>query len=194
MRNLIATLIGWGPVGVLLLSAMDSAGIPLPGGVDALLLVVAARRPDLAWLAAAAAVIGSIMGTWLLYTLARKGGQAYLEKHALHRRGRLLQEWFRRYGLVTVFVPALLPIPMPMKIPVVCTAVFGVRKRVFLGVVAGARIPRYFGLAWLGRQFGDNAGGWLKANAWPIVAFAAALFICLYLLARFNDRGKLADS
>ena len=32
------------------------------------------------------------------------------------------------------------------------------------------------------------------ANAWPIIAFAAALFICLYLLARFNDRGKLADS
>ena len=27
-----------------------------------------------------------------------------------------------------------------------------------------------------------------------IIAFAAALFICLYLLARFNDRGKLADS
>src|SRR5688572_7535548 len=112
MRNLIATLISWGPAGVLMLAAMDSAGVPLPGGVDALLLVVAARRPDLAWLAAGAAIIGSIIGTWLLYTLARKGGQAYLEKHALHRRGRLLQEWFRRYGLVTVFVPALLPIPL----------------------------------------------------------------------------------
>ena len=140
-----------------------SAGVPLPGGVDALLLLVAVARPDLAWVSAAAAVVGSIWETYFLFTLAQKGGQAYLEKHSLNRRGRVLQEWFKRYGLVTVFVPALLPIPMPMKVPVVCTAVFGFETGLFWAVVAAASIPRYFGLAWFGRQFGENAAGWLKA-------------------------------
>lgn len=192
MKDLAAALVAWGPLGVLLLATLDSAGVPLPGGVDAALLLVSVLRPDKAWWAAAAAVAGSLAGNWILFSLARKGGEAYLATHTRSGNGLRLKRWFRRYGLVTVFVPALLVIPLPMKIPVFCTAVFGVSRAKFLGVVAAARIPRYFALAWLGQQLGPDAGGWLKAHTWHLLAFAAALFAGLFLLIRLNDRGKLA--
>lgn len=194
MRSFVNSLISWGPQGVLLLAAMDSAGVPIPAGVDALLLVVAAKRPESAWLAAIAAIVGSLAGNLVLFSLAKRGGQAYLDRHTLTGRGKTIRAWFQRYGLVTVFVPALLPIPLPMKIPVFCTAVAGVRTGVFMAIVAAARVPRYFGLAWLGKQLGHNAGDWLKLHAWSILAFALLLFVALFFLARFADRGKLAES
>lgn len=190
MRKFVDALIGWGPLGVFLLSAMDSAGVPLPGGVDALLLTVSIVRPELAWMSAVAAIAGSLAGNWILFSLGRKGGEALLKRQTESGRGKVLRDWFLRYGLVTVFVPALLPIPLPMKIPVLCTAVFGVPRARFLAVVAAARVPRYFGLAWLGMQLREDAGAWLKSHAWHIVVFAVMLFAVLGLLVRLNDRGR----
>lgn len=191
MRNFVNTLIGWGPLGVLLFATLDSAGIPLVGGVDALLLTVSVLRPELAYLSGVAAIVGSLIGSWFLFALARKGGEAYLNRHTITPRGRRLRDWFQHYGLITVFIPALLPIPLPLKIPVLCAGALGVRRRMFLGVLAAARTPRYLGLAWLGTQLGDNAGAWLKAHAWHIVAFALLLFVILFGLVWWKDRQRL---
>jgi membrane protein DedA with SNARE-associated domain len=190
MRRFVDTLIGWGPLGVFLFALLDSAGIPLVGGVDALLLTVSVLRPELAYLSAAAAIGGSLIGSWFLFALARKGGEAYLNRHTITPRGRKLRDWFQHYGLITVFIPALLPIPLPLKIPVLCAGALGVSRRMFLGVLAAARIPRYFGLAWLGRQLGDDAGAWLKAHAWHIVIFALVLFVLLFGLVWWKDRQR----
>lgn len=191
MRKFVDMLIGWGPMGVFVFALLDSAGVPLVGGVDALLLTVSVVRPEMAYFSALAAVLGSLLGSWFLFSLARKGGEAYLERHMISPRARRLRDWFQHYGLITVFVPALLPIPLPMKVPVLCAGAFGVSRKTFLGVLALARVPRYVGLAWLGRHLGADAGRWLKANALNIVGFALALVIVLYLLIRWNDRKRM---
>ncbi len=185
MRKFVDTLVGYGPFGVFTLAILDSAGIPLPGGVDGLLLLISTMRPEDAWTSAIAAIVGSVIGSWILFSLARKGGESYLEKHTISPRALRLRVWFQEYGLITVFVPALLPIPMPLKIPVLCAGALGVRRRMFLAVMVAARIPRYFGLAWLGTQLGDNALGWLKEHALHIGGFALLLVFVLYLLVRF---------
>lgn len=191
MRKFVDTLVGWGPFGVFALAVLDSAGVPLPGGVDALVLLISVMRPDDAWMSAVAAIIGSVIGSWFLFTLARRGGEAYLERHTISPRTLRLRVWFQRYGLITVFIPALLPIPLPLKIPVLCAGALGVRRRMFLGVMIAARIPHYLGLAWLGKQLGSDAGGWLKSHVWYIAGFALLLFVLLYLFARFLDRDKV---
>lgn len=193
MRNFIDTLLGWGPVGVFAIAVLDSAGVPMPGGVDALVLFISAMRPGDAWTSAAAAIVGAMLGSWFLFTLARKGGEAYLERHTISPRTLRLRVWFQRYGLVTVFVPALLPVPMPLKIPVLCAGALGVRRRMFLGVMLAARVPHYLGLAWLGRQLGTDAGGWLKVHAWQISGFALLLVITLFALIWFVDRDKVSQ-
>ncbi len=189
--TLIQTFVGWGPWGVFAAAILDSAGIPMPAGVDALVLLISAVHPGEAWMAAIAATIGAIIGSWILFTLASKGGEAYLERHTISPQALRLRVWFQHYGLITVFVPALLPIPLPLKIPVLCAGALGVRRRLFLGVMLAARIPHYFGLAWLGQQLGGNAGGWLKSHAWNIGGFALLLVAVLFLLIYLADRARV---
>lgn len=190
MRKLVDFLVALGPLGLLGMALIDSAGVPLPGGVDATLLLIAVLRPETAWWSAGAAFVGSVLGNAILFSLAQKGGEAYLDQHTRSGRGLTLRRWFVRYGLVTVFIPALLPIPLPMKIPVFCTAVFGVSRRKFLAVIAAARLPHYLALAWLGLQLGQDAGAWLKSHLWHLSGFAVGLAALLFVLVRLSDRGE----
>ena len=64
----------------------------------------------------------------------------------------------------------------------------GVRPVAFLMVVIVARIPRYFGMAYLGRELGEHSMDYIKAHAWHLVGLAAALFVLLYLLIRWYER------
>ena len=115
-------LIALGPVGVLAAALLDGAGLPIPGGVDALVVFLALERPHDAYWLAAVAVLGSVIGNYLLFTLARRGGEFYLQKRHSSPRSQHFRKWFDRYGLLTVFVSALVPLPiMPMKIFVVCS-------------------------------------------------------------------------
>jgi membrane protein YqaA with SNARE-associated domain len=171
-----------------MLAILDSAGIPLPAAVDVLITTMAALEPARAYFLAAVAVVGSIAGSLFLFHLARKGGQRYLDRYTLDGRGAKFKLWFLRYGLITVFIPALLPIPLPLKVFILCSGAFGVSYQTFTLVILAARIPRFFGLAYLGAQLGEHSGAWLKSHSKEIALFAALLFICLFLLVKLSER------
>ena len=173
---------------MLLLALLDSAGIPVVGGVDALLIAVAAVKPGEAYLAAALAVLGSLTGSLILFFVARKGGEVLLMRHVTSKTGARMHLWFQRWGLATVFVPALSPIPLPMKVPVFCAGALQVRLLYFVIVVATARTIRYFGLAYLAIHFGIQAFQYLKTHGWQLafgaLALAAALTVGLRLFQK----------
>jgi membrane protein YqaA with SNARE-associated domain len=194
VKQFVATLVAWGPLGVLVLAVLDSTGVPLVGGVDALVVVVAAANHSAAWPAAAMATLGSLVGSLALFYLARKGGEAYLSRYTSRGRGARFRRWFERYGLTTVFVPAAVPIPMPMKVFVLSAGAMGVRTSWFVVVLLTARIPRYFMLAWLGTRLGPQTLPFLKANLGWLFAIAAALFVLLYAGIRFADRNRQAGA
>jgi membrane protein YqaA with SNARE-associated domain len=184
LRELTQKLISWGPAGVFLLALLDSAGIPLPGGVDALLIAVAVVQPDSAYGSAALAIIGSIIGSLVLFYLARRGGQKYLDRHTTTGRARRMREWYREYGLLTVFVPALVPIPLPLKLFVICSGALNIGLVPFTLTLLAARIPRYFGLAWLGASLGSGALDYLRQHVWALLALAVLLFLLLIVIVR----------
>jgi membrane protein DedA with SNARE-associated domain len=185
-------LLAWGPFGVFLLAILDSAGIPLPGGVDALLVALGYQDPSVAFLAAALAVAGSAVGSLILFYLARRGGEAYLSRHTVSRRSQRFLRWFQDYGLLTIFIPALLPIPLPLKVFVIAAGAAGISPWVFLVVITVARVPRYFGLAYLGSQLGPSAWPWLKSNVGYLMLLAVALFVGLYLLIKLTGSRRRA--
>jgi membrane protein YqaA with SNARE-associated domain len=158
----------------------------LPAGVDALLVTLAVLNPSLAYVSAAVATVGSVAGCMILFYLARKGGQRYLDKSTQSGRARYLRAWFLRYGLATVFVPALLPIPLPTKVFVLSAGALGVGAAPFLLVVLAARIPRYFGLAYLGSHLGAHSAVWLRSHVWQLTAVAVLLMALLMLLIRLT--------
>ncbi len=187
MKALFANIAALGPLGVFLIALLDSAGIPLPGGVDFLLVVVANRAPAAGYFCAALATVGSLIGSLILFQIARFGGQRYLDQETEGERGQRFRRWFNLYGLLTVFIPSVSVIPMPLKAFVACAGVFGIRPGPFALTILLGRIPRYFFLAWLGQEMGENSLGWIKTHYLPFALGLATLALALYLYTRFAN-------
>lgn len=191
MKRLFEVLKAWGPLGIFGIAFLDGLGVPNPGGTDIALIALVIAEPAKAWLLAALAVIGSLAGTMIFFSLARKGGEALLEKRTQGPRGQKFRRWFQRYGLVTVFIPALLPLPfLPMKVFVLCAGALGIRPLHFLGVMAVGRLARYGGLAYLAHELGENSVAWLGQHKWDLALFAVLLAGALWALIRFADRER----
>lgn len=192
MKKFANALVAWGPSGLFLLTLLDSAGVPIPGVVDALLVFLSAKTPSLWLIYGALAVSGSLLGSLVLFYIARKSGQRLLDHYTSYGRGAIFREWYLRYGLITVFIPALSVIPMPLKFSVVCAGAFGVPMPAFAAVLLAARTIRYFGLAYLGSLMGDQALAWIGAHKWPIGIGLFVLAIVLTGIARYADSRRPA--
>ena len=189
MKELIATLQEWGSTGLFLAALLDGAGLPVPGGVDVLVVYLSTRIGANLTMLTASAVLGSVLGNLLLFAIARRGGKSYRDKRAQKPGAHRFRRWFDRYGLSTVFVSALVPLPvMPMKIFVICAGALGTPVHRFIFAFVAARFPRYIGLAMLGQAMGANALGWLRQHVWQLAGFAALLLLALALLVRYIDR------
>jgi membrane protein YqaA with SNARE-associated domain len=182
--------VSWGPGGVFLLAMADSTGIPMIGGVDAFIVLVAIMNHSQAYLAAATAILGSLVGSLLLFLIARKGGEEYHRRHTSSARASKLRAWFDEYGLLTVFVPAFVPIiPLPLKVFIISAGALEESWVTFSLVLLAARIPRYLFLAWLGLRLGNDTLPFLRHHIWELVFLASALFVVLYFLVRIvHDR------
>lgn len=195
MSSALELLKTWGPLGALLIALIDGIGLPNPGGPDYLILFLAWTHPQSAWLSAALATAGALAGSLGLFWMARKGGERYLEQKARGPRAMKFRGWFQRYGLVTVFIPALVPvIPLPMKAFVILAGALGVRPLVFLAVMAAGKIPRFFFFAWLGKSLGEHSAQWLKDHRWHFLLAALLLAAVLFLLVRLSGRQKQAEA
>gem|GEM_PF-159460 len=193
LKQFVDSVVAWGPGGLVVLAALDSAGIPIPAAVDALLMLLAAKMAEQAALCAGLAILGSLAGSMFLYWIARRGGEAYLARHSVSARGIRMRLWFQRYGLLTVFISAISPIPLPMKLFVISAGALGVRPAPFFLTVLSARVPRYAALAYLGAHLGqEGAGVYLKAHAWQIGAILVALFAIFFAAIRVLDARRVA--
>jgi len=187
LRNLANILVAIGPWGLLALAFLDSSGIPIANTLDAYLIFLAIKEPDRAYWYAAIAVAGSTIGNVALFLAARHGGRRFLRRTESGRGQRFLR-WFERFGLVTIFVPALMPIPMPLKIFVISAGALHTRFLPFLAVILLARIPRYFGETWLGVKLGQESTAYLRHHVWQFVIASIALAVLLCLLVLASER------
>ncbi|MGC8793507.1 MAG: YqaA family protein [Bryobacteraceae bacterium] len=174
------TLVAWGPPGVFLLATVDSAGIPIPVGVDLLVAAVAFGDLSAGLLGAGLATLGSALGCLFLFQLGRKGGEAYLDRKLRGRaEAERFRQWYERYGLLTVFVPVLAPAPLPTKVFVLLAGAMNAPRLGFLGTVVAGRAVRYGGLAWLGAELGTASAQVLHDHGWLLATGALALFAAL---------------
>ena len=79
---------------------------------------------------------------------------------------------------------------MPLKFFVISSGMLGISWMYFLGTVVLARSLRYGAEAYLGVQLGEHSTQYLKDHTKQLAAFAALLFVGLYLLIRLSDRWR----
>src|SRR5215475_2991792 len=191
MKRFRDLAVSWGPAGVFVFAVIDSAGVPNPGGTDLLLLAVTIANPASAWLCAALAIAGALIGSAIFYEILSRGGEHYLAKSTAKGSGARFRAWVQRYGLVAVFIPALLPVPfLPYKALAACAAAMSVGRVRFLSVILVARVLRYSALAYLGATLGNNSFDWIKSHVLQMGIFAIALFIVLFALVKFAGRDR----
>src|SRR5438132_14113654 len=97
--------------------------IPMPGGVDAVLLLLSASRPSWVLVYVAAATIGSTAGCVVLYYISRRAGHRALARFSEAKQKRV-KNLIDRYDVLSVLVASLLPPPFPFKLFVVSAGVF----------------------------------------------------------------------
>ncbi len=194
LTKISAALLAYGIPGVFLLAAMDSLGVPLPAAVDLILLDVgvhSTHAPQKAYVMALMALIGSLIGNLALFQAARHGRKLFSRSEPSPGERRRFQEWFSRYGLLTVFVPAVVPfVPLPLKVFVISAGALQIPFRRFLSVIVAARVIRYFGMVWLALQLGADAHEFLVHNAWRLVGGALACALVMYLLMSWSERRR----
>jgi len=190
-QKLTAALLAVGPFGVLLVALLDSFIVPIPAGVDVLVLTLAVNEPQHAYMAAFMAVLGSTAGNLALFLAARHGTRWLIKEVTPSPRAQRFHDWFHRYGMMTVFVPCVTPvIPFPLKVFVVSAAALRTPLSKFMLVVLVARVIRYFGEAWLGLNLGPNADAFLRRNAWSLLGAALAMALVFYVIVRWSERRK----
>ena len=191
LHSAAAALVAYGPCGILVLAAIDSLGVPIPAAVDLLVVGFAASNAHAAaraYGAAVLAVAGSLGGNIGLFQTARQGRRLFGKPATAPASRTRFEAWFHRYGLLTIFVPALTPVPpLPLKVFVISAGALRTRFRRFVGAILGARIIRYLGLAWLGIQLGGDAPAFLRHNGWMLAGAALVLAGVLVCLNRWND-------
>jgi len=192
LAKLTAVLVAYGPMGIMVLAFIDSAGIPVASGMDALVIVVAAKAPSRAVLAATMGVMGSLIGNMALFLGARAGARRFVKDVPQPGDKRRFREWFERYGLLTIFIPCMLPIPLPLKVFVISAALCGTPLRTFVLVIALGRSIRYGGEAYLGVRLGEGSAPFLRTHSWHLVGGAVALFAVLYALLTLTERRRRA--
>ncbi|MGB6691342.1 MAG: membrane-associated protein [Terracidiphilus sp.] len=176
-----------GALGLFLVAVLDSSAIPLPipGSTDLLLLWLVAHRGN-PWLLASCAIAGSIVGGYTTWQIGHKGGKAALQHYVPARLLGRIVVWVEHHPALSVFLPAVLPPPIPLSPFVLASGALGVSRGRFLAVYGAARTLRYSIVAWLGVAYGPRVvrmwSGTLQKWSAPLLwVFAGVLVggVCL---------------
>lgn len=146
-----------GSAGLFLVAVIDSSVIPLPvpGSTDLLLLWLVAHNGD-PWLLAAIALAGSLLGGYTTWQIGRKGGKPALSRYVPAYLLRRIAVWMEHHPILAIFLPAVLPPPIPLSPFVLASGALGVSRNRFLAVFGVARCLRYSFIAWLGAVYGRH--------------------------------------
>jgi membrane protein YqaA with SNARE-associated domain len=178
MRKLVdwvqALALGLGAPGLFLAAIGDSSFLSLPEVVDILLIWMTTQHKSRMLLYASSATLGSVVGCLLLYAVGRKGDQFIMRRFSAARVERALGA-FRRFGIMAVLIPSLLPPPMPFKIFVLLAGAAGITPGRFVVAITIGRGIRYFGEGLLAVWYGDQAMMFLEANGRTVSLSLAAL-------------------
>ena len=166
-----------GGLGFIPLGLLDGSVVPLPGSMDVLLIVLSARQRDLWPYYAAMAVIGSVIGSWVTYRLARKGGKEALQKRLKPKMMQRVQEQVDRWGLGAIAITAMLPPPMPMVPFVMAAGAMQYPVKKFVLALTLGRAVRYTLLGFLAARYGRHVLEFFRRLGHP------ALYVVVGLMA-----------
>ncbi|HEX8181927.1 MAG TPA: VTT domain-containing protein [Pyrinomonadaceae bacterium] len=193
LGHLAQYLVTFGAAGLFVIALLDSVAVPLPGGVDAVLLLLSTARPALFPLYAAGATLGSVIGCVILYYVSRRAGSRALASFSEAKQKRV-RDLLERYDVLAVLVACLLPPPFPLKLFVISAGVFRVNVWRFAIAIAIGRAMRFMLEGYLAARYGDHAKE-LLARYYPYIGLGFAVLLVIIFVGRnlWKSRGQRAE-
>ncbi|HXM49414.1 MAG TPA: VTT domain-containing protein [Pyrinomonadaceae bacterium] len=171
---------------------LDSLFIPMPGGVDAVLLLLAASRPSWVLIYVAAATVGSTAGCVGLYKVSQRAGHRALRRFSEKKQKRV-KDLIDRYDVLSVLVASLLPPPFPFKLFVVSAGVFRLNLMRFTIAIAAGRTFRYLLEGYLAARYGEHAKE-ILSRYYPAIGIGLALLIIIAFVGKnLMNRGAAPE-
>jgi membrane protein YqaA with SNARE-associated domain len=171
-----------GVFGLFLLAIVDSSPVPTFGGPDILTVILVVTRRNPWYEYAAAATLGSLIGAYVTFRLARTAGQAYLNgKSGPRSRPRLLK-FFDKWRTGALAASTAIPFPLPTSVFFAAAgASNNYSTKRYVLVVALCRAARYSAVAILAQVYGRHIIRVLRhpAQYWGWLLVFAALFIAV---------------
>jgi len=184
-------LLPYGGYGLMVLAVCDSSFLSLSGVNDILLITFSVARPQDMYLLAGLTTLGSVIGCAVLYAVGRKGGETFMRKRFADARLNRVQGWYRRFGVVAVIVPAVLPPPIPLKLFVLSAGAFRISWSKFLTGISIGRSIRYFALGILAVAYGTAAIEFVRLYFAKIgLVLAAVIVIGTFIYMRIRRKSR----
>jgi membrane protein YqaA with SNARE-associated domain len=145
-----------GGPGLVVLGLVDNSLIPITGSMDVLCIWLAARHHEPWPYYAFMATLGAVIGGYITYALACKGGKEAMERKLSKKKAAKVTKRFERWGFFAVAIPALLPPPFPFVPFLIAAGAAQYSRKKFLGSLALGRGVRYCIEAFLGFHYGRS--------------------------------------
>ena len=184
------SLLALGVPGLFLIALLDSAGVPLPGGVDIVLMLLSWQHPSLFVVVALVAVVGSTIGCLALYRVGRTGGEAAVRRLDPEKR-RWVTQKVRENDILAMLVAVLAPPPFPTKVFILIAGFVRMPWPRFAMTVFAGRMIRFCGEAYLAVRLGDQALETLQ-RYYPLIGAGLAVGVVVYLVLRWLRRRREA--
>jgi membrane protein YqaA with SNARE-associated domain len=172
MRPLFFSFLGYflTPGGLLLIAALDSTLIFfLPLGIDFVVVILSARKPELFWLYAIIATVGSVIGAAGTFWLGRKMGDVGLSRLIKPARLKRIEQRVSHNAAVSVAALAIVPPPFPFTAFVLTSGALRADPWAFLTTLAGVRFVRFMIESALAARYGRRILGWMQSTTFEVI-------------------------
>lgn len=182
-----------GAFGLFFLAILDSSPIPTLGGADILTAILAASHRNPWYEYTAVATAGSVIGAYITFRLARKAGDAYLDKHFTSKTRGML-DFFNRWGTSALAVSTAVPLPFPTSVFFAAAGATRYETTKFVTVVLVCRAVRYTAIGIIADYYGRHFVRVLRhpGEYWVSLSLLAFFVLGLSVVAILLSRHKPA--
>ena len=178
------------PAGVVVLAALDSTVfLNLPLGLDAVIVILAARLQHSWWIVPLLASAGSVAGAALSFWMGVKVGEKGLDRYVPPKRLDRIRSRIRNRGAIALAVLDLIPPPFPFTAFVIAAGALEVKPSTFFITLASCRLLRFGVEAALAATYGKRILAWLESDLFQdiatcliVVAMALTVWSTVHLL------------
>jgi len=173
------------PIGVVALAFLDSTlFFSLPFGIDAAVIILAARLERLWWIVPLLATTGSVAGAALTFWMGVKIGEQGLKRYVPPKRLKQFRSRISQRGAIALAVLVLIPPPFPFTLFVLAAGALKVKAKTFFATLTVFRLVRFGLEAALAIIFGRRIVAWLDSDRFHDVVLAViVLAVALTVLS-----------